>query len=124
MSNRITHFEIPSDNPEKAMEFYKKVFNWNFIQFGKDPYWMVITGDETKPGINGGIMKKRDPRQPVVNSVSVDNIDETMKVIESSGGKIVVPKLPIPEVGWLAYFIDPDGNIHGIMQEDKNAKEG
>jgi uncharacterized protein len=122
MSNRITHFEIPSDNPEKAMEFYKKVFQWQFVKFGDDPYWLVMTGDQSQPGINGGLMKKRDPRQPVVNSISVNNIDETIKSIEEAGGKIVVPKIPIPSVGWLAYFMDTDANIHGIMQDDKEAK--
>ena len=48
-------------------------------------------------------------------------MDETISAIEKAGGKIVVPKMAIPAVGWLAYFTDPDGNIHGIMQEDKNA---
>ncbi|MEO8147710.1 MAG: hypothetical protein ABI723_08750 [Bacteroidia bacterium] len=47
---------------------------------------------------------------------------ELYKSIENAGGKIVVPKMPIPSYGWLAYFTDLDGNIHGIMQEDKNAK--
>lgn len=121
MSNRITHFEIPSDNPEHIMKFFNEVFGWNYVKFGSEPYWLAITGDEKSPGINGGIMKKKHPQQPVVNSINVENMDETISAIEKAGGKIVVPKMAIPAVGWLAYFTDPDGNIHGIMQEDKNA---
>jgi uncharacterized protein len=34
----------------------------------------------------------------------------------------VVPKMPIPGVGWLAYFKDTEGNIVGVMQPDANAK--
>lgn len=122
MSNRVTHFEIPSDNPERLMEFFKKAFGWNYVQFGGEPYWIAMTGDEKNPGINGGFMKKRDPNQPMVNSIAVDNIDAAIRNVEEAGGAIVVPKNAIPGVGWLAYFKDPDGNIHGIMQDDKQAK--
>jgi len=122
MSNRIVHFEIPSDNPDKLMEFYKNVFGWTFQQFGNEQYWTVITGDEKSPGINGGLLKKRESNQPVVNSIEVGDLDEFVKKIEQAGGKIVVPKMPIPTVGWLCYFIDPDGNIHGIYQNDSSAR--
>lgn len=122
MSNRVVHFEIPCDHPEKTMEFFKSVFGWTFQQFGAEPYWIVMTGDEKKPGINGGLMKKRDPNQPLVNSIDVVNLDDTLVRIERAGGKIVVPKMAIPTVGWLVYFTDPDGNIHGAYQYDPNAK--
>jgi predicted enzyme related to lactoylglutathione lyase len=122
MNNRVVHFEIPCDNPEKTIEFFKSVFGWNFQQFGNESYWIAITGDEKTPGINGAIMKKRDPQQPLVNSINVDDIDAMTKAIEKAGGTVVVPKTPIPTVGYLAYFKDPDGNIHGIYQNDPSAK--
>ena len=122
MSNRVTHFEIPSDNPEASVAFFEKAFGWNFHQFGSEPYWLATTGNEKSPGINGAIMKKVDPRQPLINSISVDDLEKAIKNIEQAGGKIVKPKQPIPGVGWLAFFSDPDGNIHGIMQDDKEAK--
>jgi len=122
MNNRVTHFEIPANDPEKALNFFKTVFGWNFQQFGKDEYWIVITGDEKTPGINGAIMKKRDPNQPIVNTIQVENLDKHVVKIQNAGGKIVVPKMPVPTVGWLAYFSDPEGNIHGIWQVDPSAK--
>lgn len=122
MNNKVVHFEIPCDDPEKTMAFFKEVFGWQFQQFGAEQYWSTVTGDEKSPGINGGIMKKRDPRQPIVNSISVESIDDHTKKIEKAGGRIVVPKMPVPSVGWLAYFTDPDGNIHGIYQSDPDAK--
>lgn len=122
MSNKVVHFEIPCDTPEKTIAFFKAAFGWSFQQFGTEEYWLAITGDEKEPGINGAIMKKKDPRQPLVNSISVDNIDSAAKRVEAAGGKIVVPKMAIPSVGYMAYFMDPDNNIHGIWQEDKNAK--
>lgn len=122
MSNRVVHFEIPCDNPEKTMNFFSEVFGWKFQQFGDMEYWTAITGDDKSPGINGGFMKKQNPGQPVANSIDVVNLDVTVSKIESAGGKIVVPKMPIPSVGWLSYFKDPDGNIHGLYQNDPSAK--
>ncbi len=120
--SRITHFEIPVSDTEKSMSFYKNVFGWKFQQWGNEEYFIAITGDENEKGINGAIMKKRDPAQPVVNSLEVKNLDAVIKDIEANGGKIVVQKMAIPSIGWLAYFKDPDENIHGIMQPDANAK--
>ena len=122
MSNRVVHFEIPCDNSQKTMKFFGQVFGWTFQQFGDMGYWTVITGDEKLPGINGGLMKKQNPGQPVANSIDVVNLDDAAKKIESAGGKIVVPKMAIPSVGWLAYFKDSDSNIHGIYQNDPTAK--
>lgn len=122
MNNRVVHFEIPSDDPEKTIKFFETVFGWTFQRFGTEEYWSAITGNEQSPGINGGVMKKKDPRQPVVNSIHVEKIDDAVRQIEQAGGTIVVPKMPVPGVGWLAYFKDPDGNIHGIFQNDPNAR--
>jgi predicted enzyme related to lactoylglutathione lyase len=119
---RVTHFEIPTDKPEASVKFYSEVFGWKCQKWGEHEYWLTTTGEDKTPGINGAIMKKRDPKQPVVNSINVKNIDASIKAIEANGGKIVVPKSTIPGVGHLAYFTDPDGNIFGVIQDDKNAK--
>lgn len=122
MSNRVVHFEIPCNEPEKTIGFFTEVFGWQFQQFGNEAYWIAISGNEKSPGINGAVMKKRDPAQPIVNSIDVNNIDEYIEKVQKAGGQIVVPKMPIPTVGWLAYFKDPDGNIHGLYQNDPSAK--
>ena len=121
MSNRVTHFEIPCNDPQKTVEFFRDVFGWSFQQFGNEQYWLATTGEDGTPGINGAIMAKRDPAQPIVNTVQVENLDEHARKIEAAGGKIVVPKSAVPGVGWLAYFTDPDGNIHGLWQVDAGA---
>lgn len=107
----------------KTMKFLGDVFGWTFQQFGDMEYWTVITGDKKLPGINGGLMKKQNSGQPVANSIDVVNLDECVKKVTSAGGEIVVPKMAIPSVGWLAYFRDPDGNIHGLYQNDPSAKQ-
>ncbi|HZY79136.1 MAG TPA: VOC family protein [Cyclobacteriaceae bacterium] len=120
--SRVVHFEIPSDNPEKSIAFYKKVFGWTFTQFGPTPYFLATTGPDNQPGINGAIMKKNHPQQPFTNSINVDDIDQAMREVENAGGKIVVPKTTMPGVGYSAYFMDLDNNIFGLWKEDRNAK--
>ncbi len=122
MSNRITYFEIPSADPEKNMKFFEEVFDWKFNQFGNEEYWYAITGDDKAPGINGAIMKEISPKQPVINTITVVDINKAIENIKSAGGRIVKSKGAIPSVGWLVFFTDPDENIFGVMQEDKNAR--
>lgn len=47
--------------------------------------------------------------------------DAALNAVTANGGSIAWPKMPIPGVGWLAYFKDTEGNIFGLMQEDPNA---
>lgn len=55
-------------------------------------------------------------------TVDVADIDATTKRIAEVGGHVVVPKMPTPTVGWLAYSHDTDGNIFGVIQMDGVAK--
>lgn len=56
---RVIHFEIASDNPERAAKFYKEVFDWKIEKWeGPVDYWLVTTGKENEPGINGAIMER------------------------------------------------------------------
>jgi hypothetical protein len=101
------------------MEFYSSLFGWKFDKWGGPmEYWVINTGDSAEPGINGGLMRRRDPAQPCVNTIDVKNLDETLRAVESQGGQCVVPRMAIPGVGWLAYCKDLDGYIFGMMQAD------
>ena len=84
-------------------------------------YWLISTGDAAKPGINGGMIRRKDPMGNVYNTIESESIDQSIAKINAAGGTIVVPKMPIPGVGWLAYFKDTEGNIFGVMQADPAA---
>lgn len=117
---RIIHFEIPTTNPKRSSDFYKKALGWKIKQWGKENYWMVETGKEPEPGINGGIMPKKDLKT-TVNTVGVSSVDKAIKKVIAAGGKVVRPKIAIPTMGWIAYCADPDGNVFGVMQSDPKA---
>ena len=122
---RIIHFDMQGEDPEKLIPFYEKAFGWKFNKCppescpGMD-YWLIETGAKEEPGIGGGLSKKGTG--PAVNTIGVKDIDAAIKQVEENGGTITMPKSPIPTVGWIAYFKDPQGNVLGMMQDDKNAK--
>lgn len=76
---RIIHFEINADDPERAVEFYKKVFGWNIQKWeGPVDYWLITTGKDDQPGINGAI-KDRTNQCTIVNTIDVPSVDEFTK---------------------------------------------
>ncbi len=118
---RIVHFEIPAENPERSMAFYGEVFGWKFQHWaGPMDYWLIQTGQDG-PGIDGGLMARHDPAQPVVSVIDVDSVDAYCEKIAAAGGQVVVPKMTVPGVGYLAYFKDLDGHIFGLHQHDPSA---
>ncbi len=118
---RITHFEIPANEPEKLVTFYEKVFDWKFNKWGgPEDYWLATTG-EGEPGINGAVMRRRHPDQPLVNSLTVTALDDSVATVLANGGSMAMPKMAVPGVGWLAYCKDPEGTIFGMMQNDPSA---
>jgi uncharacterized protein len=119
--NRPTHFEFHSPDPDAARAFFERVLGWKFSKWdGPQEYWLVDTGEG--PGINGGMMRSRDGQPRTVNTVRVANVDEMAAKVVAAGGKVVVPKMAIPGVGWLAFCTEPTGNLFGFMHEDAGAK--
>ncbi len=126
---RVVHFEIQAEDPERAMKFYSLVFSWTFKKFsGPQPYWTISTGTDG-PGIDGGLLPRRgfapvdgQPVNAFVCTVEVGSLDTSLAAVEENGGRTVVPKIPVPGVGWLAYCKDTEGNILGLMQPDQSAK--
>jgi predicted enzyme related to lactoylglutathione lyase len=57
-----------------------------------------------------------------VCTLMVESLDKTIADVDANGGHIALAKMPVPSIGWLAYFHDPEGNIFGAMQSDPDAK--
>jgi predicted enzyme related to lactoylglutathione lyase len=110
------------------MQFYQSLFAWEFTKWtGPQDYWLIKTGPDSQPGINGGMIRRQgtiDGQAVIayVCTVDVPSIEESLRTIPANGGTIVLPKMPIPGVGWLAYAKDTEGNIFGFMQADRTVK--
>lgn len=120
---RVIHFEIPADDPERAINFYSKSFDWKINSWGgPEDYWLIETGDPEEPGIDGAITKRATMVTTVTNTIDVLSLEDAMKAVKENGGQVVTEKMTVPFVGYMAYCRDTEGNLFGIMQSDPSAK--
>jgi hypothetical protein len=119
---RVVHFELPADDPERAVNFYQKALGWTIKKWdGPVEYWLVMTGPEDEPGIDGGLAPRSELQVGAVNTIDVASVDEVTARVEEHGGKVVHPRHPVPGVGWMAYCEDTEGTVFGVMERDPDA---
>jgi predicted enzyme related to lactoylglutathione lyase len=123
MAGRVVHFEVPYSDGDRARAFYREAFGWNLMEMPELNYTMASTGpvDEqsmpSEPGfINGGMFERTEDLRGPMLTIDVEDLDTALKTVESLGGKQVGEKLPVGDMGFAAYFEDPEGNIIGLWQ--------
>jgi hypothetical protein len=110
------------DDPERMVKFYETVFGWKAKKYGGPmEYWLVTTGKEGEPGIDGGFGRRTKPDEGTVNTITVADVKATVAAVERNGGKVTLALHAIPGVGWQAYCVDTEGNLFGLHQVDPNA---
>lgn len=121
--HRVVHFEIPADNPERAVKFHETAFNWKIEKWaGPMDYWLVTTEEDKEPGINRAITPKAN-LAATTNTVDVPSVDDTVKKIMEAGGKVVMPKRAVPGQEYLVHCADTEGNVFGVFKNDTSAKK-
>ena len=123
---KVVHFEIPTDDLDRAKKFYDSIFGWELqtMPMGDGEYTSVKTtavDDQTQmptePGaINGGMFERTEQLASPVITIDVDDIDGSLKEIEAGGGTTVTPRTAIPGMGAFAYFKDSEGNVLGLWE--------
>jgi len=108
---------IYARDPRRAAAFYSEVFGWSLPADGDRRYWVITPDDDQRLGVDGD-----DIDGPFIPTVHVDDLDATTQAAVAAGGEILVPRMPLPSVGWLAYLADTEGNLIGIMQDDPYAR--
>ena len=123
MSGRVVHFEVPFDDGDRARSFYKDAFGWQLMEMPEMGYTIVMSGPSNDSGpteagfINGGMLSRQQAAtgSPVI-VVDVDSIDASLEKIGTLGGSVVAPKTPVGDMGFAAYFKDPEGNVVGLWE--------
>ena len=111
MVRERVHFEIPAEDPERAIRFYQELFGWRADRFDeRAESWILSSGDDG------------DPALPQRHAIRVASIDEYALRIERMGGRLARSKRAIAGKGYLAYCRDPEGNVFAIFEDDAKAK--
>ena len=119
---RIVWFEIPADEPERASRFYSSLFGWKIKKFpGMTDYWHIDTGgsDDTP---DGGLMRRKQPGQPITNYVAVPSVDKAAAKVQTLGGTICMTKTAVPQMGYFVICQDPESNMFALWEMNPNAK--
>lgn len=117
----IVHFEIPVDDMERARKFYGELFGWKIEKApGPMEYWMITPKDEK--AVRGGLMRREQPQQTITDYFIVPSVDEYVGKVQKLGGQVVVPKMPVPGMGYFAYCLDTEKNAFAIWETNPEAK--
>jgi uncharacterized protein len=124
MSNDLDFFAINADDVPRARKFYEVVFGWSFEPWGPPNFYLIDTSNE--PAVKGALQERRELArgQKMIGfecTITVADIDKTLRAIEANGGRLAAPKFHIPTVGTVAYFFDSEGNVAGLRQPEKTA---
>lgn len=120
MANNLASFAIHVDDIDRARAFYEAVFGWSFEPWGPPGFYLIHTGDEASPGIQGLMHRRQTPRTGTgLNgfepTFAVDDLDAVYAAVKANGGKVVFEPSTIPTVGRLFRFEDTEGNDLGAM---------
>jgi hypothetical protein len=128
MAGEVVHFEVPADDLERAQSFYRGAFGWRLNPMPEMSYTIVTTtkvddqGRPTEPGaINGGMMTRQRPFTGPVIVISVDDVDGALERVRELGGEMLQPRTAVGDMGFSAYFADPEGNVVGLWETARGA---
>lgn len=110
----IVHVELSANDREAAGKFYSALFGWQ-VQNHPEMNYSTFTAEG---GPAGGFSQVADGMATAGQTtvyVGTDDIDGTLAKAEQLGGKVLMPKMEIPNTGWMGLFQDPTGNIVGLF---------
>jgi predicted enzyme related to lactoylglutathione lyase len=122
-TNSLNWFEIPVTDMPRAKHFYQVVFGIHM--FDMEMGEMVMAGFPGEPG-NGkasGALVKSQSHVPSMDGVVIylnanPDMSDSLSRVEDMGGKILLPKTQIsPEIGFMAFIQDTEGNKIGIHSQ-------
>ncbi|KAH7321483.1 hypothetical protein BKA65DRAFT_81983 [Rhexocercosporidium sp. MPI-PUGE-AT-0058] len=132
IAGSITWTEIPATDMSRVQKFYAEVFGWTYdgmapiLDANGSPRFVMFNKGST----NGGFVKVEPEdflsaalhpqngekrKLSVRNTITVENVDESLKRVEEAGGEAYIPKVELPnKMGFVAYFTDSEKNVMGL----------
>ena len=116
MKNAINWFEIPAKNLERAKKFYEEVFEVNFeiMTMEEMGISMAFFPADWENGTGGAIAfgpgYEPSEKGALVYLNGGEDLTNSLSKVENAGGKVIVPKTSLGEHGFMAQFIDSEGN--------------
>jgi uncharacterized protein len=120
-TNAISWFEIPANDLARAQKFYETIFGLTMAPIDMPNIKMRMFPIEDMMGVggavvdSGGFHKPSATDGPLIYLNGNPDLQNVLDRVEPAGGKVIVPKTEIsPEYGFMAVFIDTEGNRIGL----------
>ena len=117
-SNAVGWFEIPVTDMERAMKFYEAVLGTKLERHQVGPLdmaWFPMYPEGK--GAAGSLVLQKDWYKPsgfdgvmIYFTATSGDVATELGRVEQAGGKVLQQKKPIGEHGYVAFFLDSDGN--------------
>ena len=114
MKNALNWFEIPVTDFERAKKFYETIYDGEIMEmpFPGGRYGMLPS--DMQNGVGGAIAQgegfEPSDKGTIVYLSGGEDLSIPLAKVETSGGKIILSKTSIGENGFMAHFIDTEGN--------------
>ena len=122
MNNAISWFEIPATDLDRATRFYETIFGVSLavmdmpnIRMRMFPINDMMTQVGGAVVDSGGFHRPSATDGPLIYMNGNPDLQLVLDKVEAAGGQILVPKMEIsPEYGYMAVFLDTEGNRIGL----------
>ena len=122
-TNALNWFEIPVTDMARAKHFYQVAFGIHMNEENMMSIQMAYFPFSMGNGKVSGALAKSDfhvssEQGAIIYLNANPDLSEVLERIEKEGGKIVMPKTHInDQVGYMAFFIDSEGNRIGLHSQ-------
>lgn len=114
MANQVNWFEIAATDLDRAAKFYANVFKVELTPNDMPHMKMRMFPMEQGGEYSTGALVQGQGIEPSQTGTLVyftcQDLANEAKLVEENGGKVVLPKTSIGEHGYIAHFIDTEGN--------------
>ncbi len=114
MKNAINWFEIPVTDFARAKKFYEALLDAPITEmpYPEGKYGMLPA--DMQNGVGGGIVQgegfEPSEKGALVYLNGGDDLAVPLARVETAGGRVTLPKTAIGPNGFMAHFIDTEGN--------------
>lgn len=117
-TNALNWFEIPVTDTARAKKFYESILDISMDSqnmMGMEMTFFPFDMEDGSGKVSGALVKSDMHKPGMDGAVIYLNANPTIQTvvdkIESSGGKILMPKTKIDDnIGYMAFFVDTEGN--------------
>ena len=117
MAGKLVHWEFPADDAGRASTFWGSLFGWDFEEYEGSGYHMT---QSTEPG--GALQTRQEGQTGVTVYFDTDDVEAASEKVKSLGGTVLMPKSPVPSMGYFAICLDTEGNTFGLWESDESAE--